>query len=105
MITSTNTSQVSTSEPAGKTKEPVTIAVEKGNSTAPDSSEDNCLQPEQSADAKSSVATGNGSTSEACNGEVTDSKQVEGEESNITSSNGSATTKGKGNFPNHYIGT
>uniref|UniRef100_A0A2A4JWY8 protein-serine/threonine phosphatase n=1 Tax=Heliothis virescens TaxID=7102 RepID=A0A2A4JWY8_HELVI len=88
--------EVSTSEPAEKAKEPVAMEVDKANSTAPDSSEDNCLQPEQSGDAKSSVATGNGATSESCNGEVTDSKQVDGEESNITSSNGSATpAKGK----------
>ena len=98
-ITITDFLQVSTSEPAEKAKDPVAMEVDKANSTAPDSSEDNCLQPEQSADAKSSVATGNGATSDTCNGEVTDSKQVDGEESNITSSNGSATlAKGKGNF-------
>lgn len=71
---------------------------EKTNSTAPDSSEDNCHQPEQSEDAKTSAApvAGNGAASDVCNGEVTDSKQADGEESNITSSNGSATpVKGK----------
>ncbi|KAJ8725715.1 hypothetical protein PYW08_003898 [Mythimna loreyi] len=88
--------EVSTSEPAEKAKDSVAMEVDKANSTAPDSSEDNRLQPEQSADAKSSGATGNGDASDPCNGEVTDSKQVDGEESNITSSNGSATpAKGK----------
>ncbi|XP_026744646.1 probable protein phosphatase 2C 11 isoform X1 [Trichoplusia ni] len=82
--------EVSTSEPAEKVKEPV-VEEKKESSTVPDSSEDNCLQPEQSEDAKSTVAAGNGAASEVCNGEVTDSKQVDGEESNITSSNGSAT--------------
>ncbi|CAH1646006.1 unnamed protein product [Spodoptera littoralis] len=88
--------EVSTSEPDEKAKESVAMEVDKSNATtAPDSSEDNCLQPEQSADAKSSPAKGSGS-SDACNGEVTDSKQVDGEESNITSSNGSTTpSKGK----------
>ncbi|XP_075969706.1 protein phosphatase 1G isoform X2 [Anticarsia gemmatalis] len=90
--------EVSTSEPDDKTAEPAAMEVDKTNSTAPDSSEDNCHQPEQSEDAKSTSApaTGNGASSEVCNGEVTESKPVDGEESNITSSNGSATpVKGK----------
>lgn len=83
--------EVSTSEPDDKTVVSAAVDVEKANSTAPDSSEDNCLQPEQSEDAKNSAATtGNGTTSEICNGEVTDSVQGSGEDSNITSSNGSA---------------
>ncbi|XP_035436402.2 uncharacterized protein LOC118266893 isoform X3 [Spodoptera frugiperda] len=87
--------EVSTSEPDEKAKDSVAMEVDKSNATAPDSSEDNCLQPEQSADAKTSAAKGSGA-SDACNGEVTDSKQVDGEESNITSSNGSTTpSKGK----------
>ncbi|KAF9421833.1 hypothetical protein HW555_002273 [Spodoptera exigua] len=87
--------EVSTSEPDEKAKDSVAMEVDKSNTTAPDSSEDNCHQPEQSADAKSSPAKGS-SAPDACNGEVTDSKQVDGEESNITSSNGSTTpSKGK----------
>lgn len=58
------------------------MEVDKTNT--PDSSAENCNQPEQSADSK----TENGS-SEVCNGEVTNSK-VDGE-NNITSSNGSGT--------------
>ncbi|XP_026329735.1 probable protein phosphatase 2C 11 isoform X2 [Hyposmocoma kahamanoa] len=79
--------EVSTSDPLEQKDTP---AADKPNSTAPDSSGDNCHQPEQSADAKVPDNAGG----DACNGEVTDSKQVDGEESNITSSNGSATLKG-----------
>ncbi|CAH0406425.1 unnamed protein product [Chilo suppressalis] len=84
--------EVSTSEPKNKD---ATKTVDKSNSTAPDSSGDNCHQPpEQSADAKN-TATANGP--DVCNGEVTDSKETDKEENNITSSNGSATpVKGKG---------
>lgn len=78
---------MSTSDPLAQKD---TTAADKPNSTAPDSSGDNCHQPEQSADAK--VPDNGGG--DACNGEVTDSKQVDVEESNITSSNGSATPKG-----------
>lgn len=86
--------EVTTSEPNENAAEPSSMEVDKSVSAAPDSSEDNCLEPEQSGDAKTPAPTGNGS--EVCNGEVTDSKQVDGEESNITSSNGSATpVKGK----------
>lgn len=60
------------------------MEVDKTNT--PDSSAENCIQPEQSADSK----TENGS-SEVCNGEVTNSK-VDGE-NNISSSNGSGTPK------------
>lgn len=68
--------------------------MEVDKSTTPDSSGDNCTQPNQSEDAKPSVAS-NGS-GDTCNGEVTDSKQSVGEESNITSSNGSVSpVKGK----------
>ncbi|KAM3963119.1 putative protein phosphatase CG10417 isoform 2-T2 [Aphomia sociella] len=81
--------EVSTSEPDQKADEATAMDVDKPNSIAPDSSEDNCHQPEQSGDIKNTAATENGS--DTCNGEVTDSKQVEGEENNITSSNGSAT--------------
>ncbi|CAG9783837.1 unnamed protein product [Diatraea saccharalis] len=85
--------EVSTSEP--ENKDPLKNR-DKLNSTAPDSSEDNCHQPpEQSADAKN-TAIGNGP--DVCNGEVTDSKQSDKEENNITSSNGSTTpvkVKGK----------
>lgn len=81
--------EVSTSEPQESAK-----PMEVDKSTAPDSSGDNCTQPNQSEDAKPAVAS-NGS-GDACNGEVTDSKQVDGEESNITSSNGSTSPlKGK----------
>ncbi|XP_032513613.1 probable protein phosphatase CG10417 isoform X3 [Danaus plexippus] len=55
------------------------MEVDKVNT--PDSSGENCNHPEQSADSKS--------TSEVCNGEVTNSK-IDGE-NNISSSNGSAT--------------
>ncbi|XP_073943864.1 protein phosphatase 1G [Choristoneura fumiferana] len=96
-VSSTNNDQdknsneeVSTSEPQEATKEPMEV----DKSTTPDSSGDNCTQPNQSGDAKPSVAS-NGS-GDACNGEVTDSKQSVGEESNITSSNGSVSpVKGK----------
>ncbi|XP_059057041.1 uncharacterized protein LOC131850720 isoform X2 [Achroia grisella] len=80
--------EVSTSEPDKKTDESA-MDVDKPTTIAPDSSEDNCHQPEQSEDAKNTTPKENGS--DACNGEVTDSKQVEGEENDITSSNGSAT--------------
>lgn len=75
------------------TSESSTNAIKKPITAAPDSSEDNRHQPpEQSADAKSAAA-GN----DVCNGEVTDSKQADKGESNITSSNGSTTPlKGKG---------
>ncbi|CAB3242376.1 unnamed protein product [Arctia plantaginis] len=86
--------EVSTSEPDEKTKEPTAKDVEKPNPIVPDSSEDNCNEPEQSENAKSSAEIAPGKD-EICNGEVTDSKQVDGEESNITSSNGSTKT-GKG---------
>lgn len=80
--------QVSTSQPDEKAKDPAAQNLEKPNSTAPDSSGDNCHQPEQSGDAKSA---------NICNGEVTDSKQTDKEEDNITSSNGDKTpVKGKG---------
>ncbi|XP_072943734.1 protein phosphatase 1G isoform X2 [Epargyreus clarus] len=75
--------EVSTSEPDAKKKDVAAMDVDKVITDAPDSSGDNCRQPEQSGDAKDSVTT--------CNGEVTDSKQTDGEEDNITSSNGSAT--------------
>ncbi|KAI5636326.1 protein phosphatase 2C domain-containing protein [Phthorimaea operculella] len=78
--------EVSTSEPV-KAKD--AMEVDKPNSTAPDSSEDNRDQPEQSGSAK---PAGNG---DVCNGEVTDSKQADSQESNITSSNGSTPAKGK----------
>ncbi|XP_047988354.1 probable protein phosphatase CG10417 [Leguminivora glycinivorella] len=68
--------EVSTSDSAKE-------SMEVDKSTAPDSSADNCTQPNQSEDAKPS----NGA--DVCNGEVPDSKQGDGEESNITSSNGS----------------
>lgn len=68
------------------------MEVDKPVNAAPDSSEDNRDQPEQSGDAKTAPVTGNGS-SEISNGEVTDSKQVDGEDNNISSSNGSATPK------------
>lgn len=79
--------EVSTSEP-NQTNDPLETDAPKAISIAPDSSEDNCDQPEQSGDAES-VTPGNGA--ELSNGEVTDSKQVDGEENNITSSNGSTT--------------
>lgn len=91
---------MSTSDPIENAAEPSSMEVDKPVSTAPDSSADNCDQPEQSADAKTPAPAGNGS-GDVCNGEVTDSKQVDGEESNITSSNGSATPlkgKAKGNY-------
>lgn len=81
--------EVSTSEPGKKTDEQTKMDVDKSNTTAPDSSEDNCDQPEQSEDAKKVAVKENGS--DTCNGEVTDSKQAEGEEHDITSSNGSTT--------------
>ncbi|XP_063531053.1 uncharacterized protein LOC134742054 isoform X3 [Cydia strobilella] len=75
--------EVSTSDSAKE-------SMEVDKSTAPDSSADNCTQPNQSEDAKPS----NGG--DVCNGEVPDSKQGDGEESNITSSNGSTSPqKGK----------
>ncbi|KAJ2952673.1 hypothetical protein O0L34_g7012 [Tuta absoluta] len=79
--------EVTTSEPV-KAKD--AMEVDKSNSTAPDSSEDNRDQPEQSGSVK--AVAGNG---DVCNGEVTDSKQVDSQESNITSSNGSTPAKGK----------
>ncbi|KAL0842185.1 hypothetical protein ABMA28_014348 [Loxostege sticticalis] len=81
--------EVSTSEPTENAKE--ATKEEKPNSTAPDSSEDNHHQPEQSGDAKTKAGNG----ADVCNGEVTDSKQSDKGEDNITSSNG-ATPKGKG---------
>ncbi|KAG6442695.1 hypothetical protein O3G_MSEX002471 [Manduca sexta] len=81
--------EVSTSDPLQNVKDPIAVDIDKTNSTVPDSSEDNCHEPEQSGDAKTEPLTDNGS--EVCNGEVTDSKQVETEDNNITSSNGSAT--------------
>ncbi|KAJ0180603.1 hypothetical protein K1T71_004007 [Dendrolimus kikuchii] len=83
--------EVSTSEPTKN--DAVEMEVDKATSTAPDSSEDNCHQPEQSGDAKG-VASENGA--ELSNGEVTDSKQIDGEENNITSSNGSTTPENTG---------
>lgn len=80
--------KVSTSEPDATAKESA-MDVDKPNSTAPDSSEDNCHQPEQSENAKNIPAAGNGS--DVCNGEVSDSKQADGEDNNISSSNGSTT--------------
>ncbi|XP_013180531.1 PREDICTED: probable protein phosphatase CG10417 isoform X1 [Papilio xuthus] len=78
--------EVSTSEPEKVVKE----NVNKPILPAPDSSEDNC-QPEQSENVKSSTNGCNVVTTENCNGEVTGSKQIDGEDSNITSSNGSVT--------------
>ncbi|XP_053625016.1 uncharacterized protein LOC128683413 [Plodia interpunctella] len=78
--------EVSTSEPGDKAKE--SMEVNKPLSTAPDSSGDNCHQPEQSNNANKTPIAGNG---DGCNGEVTDSKQADGEDNNISSSNGSAT--------------
>ncbi|XP_034840206.1 protein phosphatase 1G [Maniola hyperantus] len=77
--------EVSTTDDKNKS---VTMEVDKVANT-PDSSGENCNQPEQSVASK---ASGNGSTtSEVCNGEVTNSK-VDGE-NNISSSNGSTTPK------------
>ncbi|XP_045491019.1 probable protein phosphatase 2C 58 isoform X4 [Colias croceus] len=87
--------EVSTSEPDEKAKEKISMKVEK---TAPDSSADNCGQPEQSENCKEKADTN--TPSEACNGEVTESKQ--GGEENITSSNGCNTpenAKGTDKFP------
>ncbi|XP_013146183.1 PREDICTED: probable protein phosphatase CG10417 isoform X3 [Papilio polytes] len=79
--------EVSTSEPDKVVKEN-----DKPNLPAPDSSEDNQPdQPEQSEDVKSSTNGCNVVTTENCNGEVTGSKPMDGEDSNITSSNGSVT--------------
>ncbi|CAK1581804.1 unnamed protein product [Parnassius mnemosyne] len=83
--------EVSTSEPDKTVKENVKMDVDKSNLTAPDSSGDNCRLPEQSGDVKSTTNAGNGVATETCNGEVTDSKQIDGEDSKITSSNGSVT--------------
>lgn len=83
-------SQVSTSEPVeGKTDN--VMDADKSNTTAPDSSEDNWDKPEQSEDAAKSPKENNGS--DACNGEVPDSKQIDGEDTNITSSNGTTPMK------------
>ncbi|XP_050680774.1 uncharacterized protein LOC126976470 isoform X2 [Leptidea sinapis] len=89
-VSSTNTNgddkdrngEVSTSEPEKKSN--IAMDVDK---TQPDSSADNCGKPEQSEPQPKQNST---TTAEGCNGEVTDSKQVVGEENNITSSNGSA---------------
>ncbi|XP_013195944.1 probable protein phosphatase CG10417 isoform X2 [Amyelois transitella] len=85
--------EVSTSEPDQKTKDPKEVT--KPSLTAPDSSGDNCHQPEQSMDVSKVPVAGNG---DGCNGEVSDSKQADGEDNNISSSNGSATPvkSGKG---------
>lgn len=81
--------QVSTSEPEAKATD--SMEVDKVASTAPDSSEDNHLLPEQSVAAAPAASNG-----PDCNGEVTESKQAVGEDGDITSSNGSATpVKGK----------
>ncbi|XP_038215482.1 probable protein phosphatase 2C 58 isoform X3 [Zerene cesonia] len=85
--------EVSTSEPDEKAKEKISMDLEK---TAPDSSADNCRQPEQSENCK--VKADTNAASEVCNGEVTESKQVE--EENITSSNGCNTPENaKDKFP------
>lgn len=82
--------QVSTSDPDTIAKDPIAVEPEKINSAAPDSSDDNFHQPEQSENIKScDVAPRN--SSDVCNGEVSDSKEAEGEDNNISSSNGSAT--------------
>lgn len=73
--------QVSTSEPDNSK----TMEVDKPTVPAPDSSEDNHLEPEQSE--PKSVSNG-----AECNGEVTESQ---GGDEDITSSNGSAHGKGK----------
>ncbi|CAH2251119.1 probable protein phosphatase 2C 11 [Pararge aegeria] len=79
--------EVSTTDNKETADKTVTMEVDKANT--PDSSGENCIQPEQSVDSKSSE---NGPTiSEVCNGEVTNSK-VDGE-NNISSSNGSTTPK------------
>lgn len=70
-------------------KDPIALDIEKSSATVPDSSEDNCHEPEQSESVKSEATSGNASG--ICNGEVTDSKQIDIEDNDITSSNGSAT--------------
>ncbi|KAL4705759.1 hypothetical protein ACJJTC_006540 [Scirpophaga incertulas] len=85
--------EVSTSEPNDNTIDASKAVLDKPNSTTPDSSEDNLHKPEQSEDSNI-PPTGNGI--DVCNGEVTDSKQTDKEESNITSSNGSTPQKCKG---------
>lgn len=79
--------QVSTSEAKQKTDLIDPMEVDKPE-TAPDSSDINCAQPEQSEVKKQ--PTSNGSAPEVCNGEVSDSK-IDGEDNNISSSNGSKT--------------
>lgn len=64
------------------------VGVVKPNTEAPDSSEDNCVTPEQS---EKPVTEKNGPEL-VCNGEVTDSK-ADGEDNNITSSNGANHSK------------
>ncbi|XP_028037886.1 probable protein phosphatase 2C 11 [Bombyx mandarina] len=82
--------EVSTSDPDTIAKDPIAVEPEKINSAAPDSSDDNFHQPEQSENIKICDAAPRNS-SDVCNGEVSDSKEAEGEDNNISSSNGSAT--------------
>ncbi|CAH2086344.1 unnamed protein product [Euphydryas editha] len=77
--------EVSTSEQNKSVDNTVSMDVDK-TTTTPDSSGENCNQPEQSADSKKIE---NDSVSEMCNGEVSNSKVDV--ENNISSSNGSAT--------------
>nr|XP_026494883.1 probable protein phosphatase 2C 11 isoform X2 [Vanessa tameamea] len=77
--------EVSTSDQNDNVDKTVAMELDKTSNT-PDSSGENCTQPEQSADSKKSD---NDAVSEVCNGEVTNSKiDVE---NNISSSNGSTT--------------
>ncbi|XP_045445439.1 probable protein phosphatase 2C 11 [Melitaea cinxia] len=75
--------EVSTSEQNNSVD---TVPMDMDKTATPDSSGENCNQPEQSADSKKSK---NDSVSEGCNGEVSNSKVDV--ENNISSSNGSAT--------------
>ncbi|XP_023948382.1 uncharacterized protein LOC112053240 [Bicyclus anynana] len=76
--------EVSTTDNNDAAETTVSMEIDKAVTT-PDSSGENCNQPEQSVDSKPSE---NGSsTSDVCNGEVTESK-IDGE-NNISSSNGS----------------
>ncbi|XP_046964797.1 probable protein phosphatase 2C 11 isoform X1 [Vanessa cardui] len=77
--------EVSTSDQNDNVDKAVAMELDKTSNT-PDSSGENCTQPEQSADSKKSDKD---AVSEVCNGEVTNSKVDV--ENNISSSNGSTT--------------
>ncbi|GBP24772.1 Probable protein phosphatase CG10417 [Eumeta japonica] len=90
--------EVSTSN-TSQNKQETSMEIDKLNSTAPDSSGDNCQNtPEQSENVMHNLRIPENGT-EVCNGEISETKEKEPAEENITSTNGSTTTPIKSGLP------